>query len=138
MSNQFVYRKNINDTIRLKKSQENEEVNLFSVFENFLEKNIKKSDIEKLLKLTDNNFYKFTLERLLKVRLWKYWFAKKEEEFTSEQEKCIYWLFRKIYTIPNLSKSMLSYLNESFWMTSKTDCNYFHENIYWNIKNMIL
>jgi|GEM_PF-1020114 hypothetical protein len=69
MSNQFVYRKNINDTIRLKKSQENEEVNLFSVFENFLEKNIKKSDIEKLLKLTDNNFYKFTLERLLKVRL---------------------------------------------------------------------
>jgi hypothetical protein len=38
MSNQFVYRKNINDTIRLKKSQENEEVNLFSVFENFLEK----------------------------------------------------------------------------------------------------
>ena len=71
MSNQFVYRKNINDTIRLKKSQENEEVNLFSVFENFLEKNIKKSDIEKLLKLTDNNFNKFTLERLLKVRLWK-------------------------------------------------------------------
>lgn len=134
MSNQFVYRKNINDTIRLKKSQENEEVNLFSVFENFLEKNIKKSDIEKLLKLTDNNFYKFTLERLLKVRLWKYWFAKKEEEFTPEQEKCIYWLFRKIYTIPNLSKSMLSYLNESFWMTSKTDCNYFYENIYWNIK----
>ena len=69
MSNQFVYRKNINDKIRLKKSQENEEINIFSVFENFLEKNIKKSDIEKLLKLTDNNFYKFTLERLLKVRL---------------------------------------------------------------------
>lgn len=87
MSNQFVYRKNINDTIRLKKSQENEEVNLFSVFENFLEKNIKKSDIEKLLKLTDNNFYKFTLERLLKVRLWKYWFAKKRRRIYSGTRK---------------------------------------------------
>lgn len=74
------------------------------------------------------------MERLLKVRLWKYWFAKKEEEFTPEQEKCIYWLFRKIFLIPNLSKTTLNYIKKHFLVTWKTDHKYFYKNIYWNIK----